>query len=357
MPKYNDLYIRATLSDPGNIPRTGMGLSASPDIIPYGQMPVDHPEKFFLGDNFNKILSKDLIYDGQNYIYLRGLNLAAGATTGDMYCYYAPSNLVLYPSTWRQNVLYTQNGIDHVPVSAPTANAGYAPDTPLLWTPAWPPPGHHYCMISRVSTKDHPNPIPNTGTYSDFAKWVSESGGIGWRNVTVVNTGSPEISFKTFYDQEDEPGLMDIIITAVDCPIGSEVWFSSGTKLENGEYIAIPPAEIKYNPQTWGTQKYIPSNWQTTFVGGYRSNGKGAPGKNFSVSLRVQFAPAYKSALYHLGREWDDCGFGEFQMWDPVRKQWGGAQDHYRAKDASLVNGPPRPVLLGSVSVKGPEAP
>jgi len=251
--------------------------------------------------------------------------------------------------------MYTQNGIDHVPVTAPTANAGFAPDTPLLWTPGWPPPGHHYCLVSRVATAEHPNPIPNTGSFSDFATWVSQNGGIGWRNVTVVNTGSPEITFKTFYDQEDEPGLMDILITAIDCPVGSEVWFSSGTKLENGQYIAIPPRSIDLNPQTWGTQAYIPSNWQTTFVGGYRSNNKGAPGPNFSVALRVQFAPAFKSPLYQLGTNWDDCGFGEFLMWDRQRNIFVPAQDFYRSKDESFANWPIKPVLLGSVGVKGPE--
>lgn len=356
MPKYDDLYIRATLTDPGNVPRTGMGLSSSPDIIPYGQMPVDNPDTFFVGDNFNKVLSKDLVYGGQNYIYLRGLNLAAGATTGDMYCYYSPSNLVLYPSIWRTNVLYTQNGVDHVPVRASTTNAGFAPDTPLLWTPALPPPGHHFCMISRVTTAQHPNPIPNTGGFSDFAQWVAGNGGIGWRNVTVVNTGSPEIVFRTEYDQEDEPGLMDVLITAVDVPIGAEVWFSSGTKLENGKFIAIPPTKITQNPQTWGTQAHIPSNWKTTFVGGYRSNG-GKPGPNFSVALRVQFAPPTSSKLYSLGTDWDACGFGDCHMFDWNRREYVHGETFFRSNERSFADGPVRPVLLGSVSVRGEQNP
>ena len=355
MPKYTDMYIRATLTDPGNIPRTNMGLSASPDIIPYGIMPVNTPDQFFTGDNFNKILSKDIQYDADNYIYARGINYAAGAQTGQMYVYYAPSSLLLYPSTWRQNVLYNSAGDrDNVDVAAASANAPFAVGQPLVWRKVpYPPPNSHYCMISRVVTAQNPNPIPNTGSYSDFATWVANNGGIGWRNVTVVPTGSPEILFASAYDQGDEGGLMDVLITATDAPIGSEVWFSSGTPLADGKVIAIPPTKITQSPQTWGTQANIPPQWKTTFNGAYRSNG-GIPGKNFDVSLRVQFVPLASSKLYLIGRDITDCGFGEFHMFDRKEGHYINAEKFFRSR-ADFASGPVRPVLLGAVSVRGPE--
>ena len=83
MATYDDLYIRSTLTDPGNIPRSGVGLSSSPDVIPYGIMPVDTPVTFFT-NNFNQVVSKDLVYNAPNYVYLRGKNLYNGARTGNM---------------------------------------------------------------------------------------------------------------------------------------------------------------------------------------------------------------------------------------------------------------------------------
>lgn len=352
MPKYDDLYIRATLTDPGNIPRTGMGLSQSPDIIPYGIMPVDNPQTFFTGDNFNKVLSKDIIYNAPNYIYNRGINYAAEARSGDMYCYYCPSNLLLYPSTWRQNVLYTSTGVDHVRVTANAANAPFATPEPVVWVAPYPPPNSHFCMISRVVTEQHPNPIPNTGSYSDFSTWVANNGGIGWRNVTVVAAGSPEILFTSAYDQGDEGGLMDVLITATDAPIGSEVWFASGTPLADGKVIQIPPTKITQNPQTWGTQANIPPQWKTTFSGGYRSNG-GVPGPNFDVSLRVQFVPLMKSKLYLIGQPIETCGYGDFHMFDRHERVYVNGEHFFRTRThADFTDGPVKPVLLGAVSVR-----
>jgi len=350
MAKYTDLYIRAALNDPGNIPRTGMGLSSSPDVIPYGVMPVSNPQTFFTGDNFNQVLSRDIIYNAYNYVYLRGINYATEARSGQMFCYFSPSNLLLYPSTWRQNGLYTSGGIDHVDVKDVPVNAPFATPDPLVWLAPYPPPNSHFCMISRVVTAQNPNPIPNSGSYSDFATWVANNGGIGWRNVTVIAAGSPDILYNTAYDQGEEGGLMDLLITATDAPSGSEVWFSSGTPLADGKVISIPPSKITQSSQTFATQANIPAQWKTTFTWAYRSNG-GSPGPKFDVTLRVQFAPPTTSRLYALGVELDKCGLGECHMFDREKNLYVPAEHFYRSKlDFSSV--PIKPVVLGAVSAR-----
>lgn len=356
MATYDDLYIRSTLSDPGTVPRSRSGLSSSPDIIPYGIMPVDNPAQFFV-NNFNQVVSKDLIYNADNYVYLRGKNLFNGAQTGKMYSYYVPSNLLLYPSTWRENILYTSTQRDHVEVSADAKDQPFATPEPLIWKRVpQPAPNFHYCMVSRVVTDEHPNPIPDTGTFSDFAEWVAGNGGIGWRNVRVVDAGSPEILFASDYDQKEEAGLMDVLITATGAPIGSEVWFSSGTPLPDGKVIAIPPTKITQDPQTWGTQAYIPPQWKTTFNGAYRSNGAGSPKPGFKVSLRIQYTPEVGARLYKLGRELDQLPYGDFQLFDREESVYREANTFYRRRHACFNDGPVRPVLLGSVSVEGSDA-
>ena len=355
MAKYDDLYIRSTLNDPGNIPRTRTGLSASPDIIPYGIMPVNNPVQFFT-NNFQQIVSKDLVYNAPNYVYLRGRNQFNGAQTGKMYAYYAPSSLLLYPSQWKENSLYTQSGTgeqNFVDVSAAATNDPYVTPEPFVWEPKYPPPNSHYCMISRVSTTQHPNEIPNTGGYTDFAKWVAGEGGIGWRNVRVVANGSPEILFDQDYDQGDEEGLMDILITATNCPIGAEVWYSSGTALPDGGVIKIPPSEITEDrPQTFGTQAFIPAGWKTKFNGAYRSNG-GPPRGEIEVSLRVQFAPEPRSELYELGSPIEELGFGNWHMFHEEKQMYLPGEEFYRATNSRFASGPVRPVVLGSFTAKG----
>src|ERR1043166_6936877 len=62
--------------------------------------------------------------------------------------------------------------------------------TPFVWdNPQEPPPGQHYCFITRAVTDKHPNPIPESFPLtdgSDFNKWVQNNPGLGWRNVSFV---------------------------------------------------------------------------------------------------------------------------------------------------------------------------
>lgn len=350
---YNDLYIRAQLDDSGIIPRSYHGLCHSPDIIPFGIMPVDDPAKFFTS-HFGEVLGKDLVYDAANYIYLRGVNYFNGPRSGEAYVYYAPSSLLLHPNQWRHNALRTSTGMDHVSVAADKHLKPYVTPEPFVWIPDYPPPNSHYCLIGRVSTASNPNVIPaSLSGFSSFAEWVAVNGGIGWNNVKVVAADSPEFTIAANYDQEEEPGLMDILVTAVDAPVGSEVWFSSGTPLENGEVIRIPPSAITAHGgrrQTFGTQAYIPSFWQTTFNLAYRNNGKGTAGPLFEITWKVVFTAPASHRLYKLGMPIDQLGLGTFLMHDRVKESWSLAVDHYRSVEKTFADVPISPIVLGAFS-------
>ena len=348
MAQYDDLFVRARLGDDGQIPRTTTGLSNSPDIIPYGIMPVDNPVQFFSG-NFNSYVAKDIVYNANNYIYLRGENLFNGARNGEIRCYYAPSNLLLYPSTWRENILFNSSGQNHIAVSSSAKNTPFVTPEPFVWQAPFPPSNSHFCMISQVSTESHPNPIPNTGDISSFAEYIASNGGMGWRNVRVVATGSPDLVFSSNYEQKAEPKLMDFLITTYNAPIGSEVWFSSGTPVD-GEVIKIPPSKVTQKSQTFGTQAFIPANWTTTFNWAYRSNG-GTPGPGFNISLRTGSSPTAADArlrALNFGTPIDDEIFGdEFQMWDRENRTWNSAHSCYTTLHKN-TNDIPEILILGA---------
>jgi hypothetical protein len=83
--KYNDLYIRMSLSDDGTIPRP-VTSGSSPDVIPYGNTLVDDPQEFF-SLNYDQIVSKPLVIGQSNNIYVRLKNYFASAQTGQVYLY------------------------------------------------------------------------------------------------------------------------------------------------------------------------------------------------------------------------------------------------------------------------------
>jgi hypothetical protein len=322
----------------------------STDVIPFGTMPVDDPAKFFTTHS-DEVLSQDLVYNAANYIYLRGINYFNGPRKGRMYLYYAPGGMLLYPKQWLDNVLRTSAGVDHVPVTAAGSQAPYATPEPFVWTPA---DHRDYCLVGRVSTADNPNVIPpSLAGFSSLAEWVAGNGGIGWRNVRIVDAGSPEFTIAADYDQDEEPGLMDVLVTAVDAPVGSEVWFSSGTPLEDGEVIRIPPSAITADGgsrQTFGTRAYIPAHWRTTFNLAYRNNGKGKGGPRFRVTWKIVFTAPASHRLYALGTPIDQLGLGTFNIHDRVKAAWSSAVDHYRSAEKTFSDHPIKPVVLGAFS-------
>ena len=224
--QYNDLYFRANLGDTGTVPATG-SLSSSPDIIPFGTAPTANPKKFFT-DNYSKDVGKDLIARAPNYLYLRAKNLKNGAQTGTIQLYYTKASLLLYPSLWQQNAIQTSSGASSVPVSAAALGGIAVTEDPFTWKPEL-ISGDHYCLIGRVVTADHPNPIPQTGRISDFAAYIANNRGMGWRNISVVDAGSPTFSMSVGYEQGTEHGDMFVAIRAKGVPAGAEVAFSCAT--------------------------------------------------------------------------------------------------------------------------------
>src|SRR5262249_20769152 len=106
---YNDLIIRDYFGDNGS-PRSG-NLSASPDVSTRGTTQLPNYQTYLTtGGIPNQDIGKDIIGYQANYLFVRCLNQAAGAASGQVYLYYSPSNLLMAPGLWSQNQITTMNG-------------------------------------------------------------------------------------------------------------------------------------------------------------------------------------------------------------------------------------------------------
>src|SRR5262249_29125263 len=136
----------------------------------------------------------DILAQQANNIYVRAKNLSSCSATGQIYLYYARSSLLLRPSEWSCNPIKTaaeQTSVTVVDASGktPLATGAVGVGSSAFAFPAPPvPQGFHYCMIARVVTVDHPNPIPTTDFPSSaaFIRWVYNNPAVCWRNVNVV---------------------------------------------------------------------------------------------------------------------------------------------------------------------------
>lgn len=301
MTKWNDVFSRSTLDDTGTSPRQGS--SCSPDIIPYGIKAIDNPGDFFVVNNWDKDLGKTLDARIQNYIYFRASNLAGKEQTGKLYLYYSPANLLLYPNLWEKNVLKTQNGKDYYEfrVGKDGKLVSGMDDTQgtFVWTPEM-ITNDHYCLIGRIVTPDHPNPIPEVGDIDNFASFIASNLNYAWRNVTVIDRNSPDWSETVEYTQGALNASIKFILKCTNLPIGSEVMFTcpnTGPK----PLIAIEKTRIT-NPesQLCGVECVVPEGFEGKITYSYWANGN-KPAKGFKIDLEAVYIPDKSSKLHALG--------------------------------------------------------
>jgi hypothetical protein len=306
MAQYTDLYLRGKLGETGTMPRGAS--SSSPDIIPWGLTPKNDPQTFFSG-NYGSDVGVPLTADATNCLYIRAKNLGTPTTSGDAFLYYAKSSLLLYPDQWKNQALKTNTGASSVRLENIGAGLIGVTKDAYNWVPSVPPDNYHYCLIGRITTAANPNPIPATGSITDFAAWVAQNGGIGWRNVSIVDAGSPTLTMQTVYDQGDTPGDISFTMTCNDCPVNqSWVQFSSSTPIPGGEIISIPKTLIDQQGKIIGVKRKVPANWKTTFNINYWTNA--GPGPNWGLDLEgVLVVAAEQKELFELAMTHSELGW------------------------------------------------
>lgn len=267
--QWDDLYFRHNFQDTGIYPTAGT-LSASPDIIPLGQSAPSDPQYLIADENWTRDLGASTNADQANYIYLRGRNLGEAETEGRLYLYYSPASLLLWPTDpvnptkgWATRPLSTSSG-EKFQIVKPKAGERFVTREGFRWVPAQ-INNDHYCLIARVSTERNPNPIPQVGNLTDFAKYISEHPDMAWRNVVTINPSSPTSTNVVNYSQGSQGGDVYLILRCDNVPNGSRVEFSSGTP---GPDPMVYMAGTVQNTDTTQGPRYsltlytnIPANW------------------------------------------------------------------------------------------------
>jgi hypothetical protein len=281
--QWDDLHFRHNFSDTGRYPTPGV-LSASPDIVPLGGNPVSDAQYLIDGVNWRTDFGGATYASEPNYIYLRGENLAAARATGRLYLYHAPASLLLWPTDpldpsqgWAKRPLRTDRGDQWVEVSAAPGQR-FCTREPFRWNPQ-PGSKQHYALIARIETERHPNPIPETGTITDFAAYLSQHPDLAWRNVTTVNPG-PVMTSTVSYQQGSAAGVIYLCLVCTYVPDGSAVSFSSGTPGPS-PIINLKKTAVRNYADPDGVPRFdailrtrIPAGWSSEISFTWYSEGK-----------------------------------------------------------------------------------
>ena len=306
MQQWQDIYFRSSKDDQGMYPTSGC-MSSCFDIITR-QEPLSDPSSLIKGD-WGKNNSQNLNARMNNYIYVRGKNLSEKTQDGKVYLYYSRAKLLLYPNFWSKNIITLGGGSDHFDLSVDKGKSFVCSDDKqgcFYWTPEM-ITNDHYCLISRVVTKDHPADIPSASNVTDFGKFISENRSYGWRNVTVIDRDSADFSETQEYDQGDEGCEMHIILSCKDLPIGSEVAFDCPTPGPS-PLIHMSRTKITENNQDVGIVCNVPAGFHGNITYYYWGNGK-LPGDNFSITLNCVVFVQANHVLYQYAKHHEELGF------------------------------------------------
>lgn len=279
---WEDLLVRSTTTDTGQVPFQG-ALSSSPDLIPAGISPVDSSK--FLND-MTKDYGVDLVVGSNNYFYARGINTAAANKAGTFYLYYSGAGLLLYPSQWVPITL--EDGTSGAPVSA-NANGKFVTASGFLWPKVPPPinpPSDHYCLIGRLDTQDHPNPMPTILQIQDFASFVANNRGMSWRNLAMItDPNPPQLQYTIAYSQGTVAHEVYVTLTAQNVPNGCQIAFECGTA--GPEPLLVLEQTTVNNPSfVAGVYSQIPANFSSSITYQLWTNGKTLP-PNASLTLNA----------------------------------------------------------------------
>lgn len=254
-PLYDDLFMRANLADVGQVPGAGNACT-SPDIIPFGSLPCRGDPNAFFTANYGSDVGQNVLSGQQNYVYVRAKNLSRTADAGSVFLYWSKASLLNWPSIWSANALKTEQGQVSVEIVAARDGQISVGQAPFAWSPAA-INGDHYCLISRVVTANHPNPVPADGTIDDFTRYVLNNRGVGWRNITLVQGDTPSWQVPVNLTVTDACQLL-IQVETTNVPLGCAVQFACGTEGPNPPLV-LAKTQITTSPyQTVGIWSQLP---------------------------------------------------------------------------------------------------
>ncbi len=259
---YNDLFVRDNFGDNGNEPVTDSYVSGSPDIIPYAQDTLTQSE---LISNYGPpLLNKAIQANQLNNIYVRAKNNYNGASNGKIYLYYAPPNILINISSWKNNIVPNNNGNLYAVANATTKNQITPGDQPFSFTPSA-ALGSHFCFLVRVATNHNSNPLPSSdfASWGDFVNWIRNNAWAAWHNVNVVNTlpAKGYIGNVIFHNINNQSEFYGFRCNYKNIPAGSKIrmyamassnfsGFDSGEVVVSGNGAVAQGAEFPANYQT-----------------------------------------------------------------------------------------------------------
>ena len=191
---YSGFFLRDALGNGPTSPGGG-AWTLSPDIIPAGVQPLADPSVLVTRAGYNSEEGRPLQDGSANFVYVRALNLGSGAATARIWLFHTDASLALRPQNWGAEGIRTGGApVNHVEVTASSANQIVLANPPFQWTPA--PARSHYCLIAiaenaPLSSPPSP-PLPQQAfeSFDALAAFIRAHPNMAWRDVVEIKGGA-----------------------------------------------------------------------------------------------------------------------------------------------------------------------
>lgn len=291
MSDYNDIFIRNTLGETNSLPRDGSDTD-SPDIIPWGTAEARDPVTTFASaSSYGTNPGKKVVYDSQNYIYIRGKNDNSDLVAGTVSLYYAHRTQLSNPNAWQR--LSTKNGNNTSSAAADAGDVAVASD-PFVWSPSEPPAANPYLLIAVIATPDHSNPVPDyINDPETFATWQANQGGVAARTISVPAPPQPKTVYalEAYVDLNNDDELKaQFDLQWTGATPGDKVSLTTDTSSTSGP-IGFSNFDITAANQSTGTQATVPVQYSTVVSCTYQTSPNGSVASP-TLKLVVSTAPS-----------------------------------------------------------------
>ncbi|WP_027359118.1 hypothetical protein [Desulforegula conservatrix] len=271
---FSGIYLRRTPSDNGQYNASLATSAQSPDIILSGNHPVSDPSgEFGTNSSYESGSPGASLINGQiNYIYVRAKNLSSFPVRANVYLYYAPAGLVLTPDQWKNNLITTVSGSDHISLSASSQGGIAVTDEPFYFIP--PESSGHLSLVAFLVDPEHPGSIIDPLTSDEYISFAAQSK-IAFRTMVNAATTAPVV-METFNfsnpDQKDSRFLFKI--TSSGLPSGSYVSLSGGS---DGAAVAIPKTHVTGSEFSTSTEVTLPAGFKSALSVSIYAGASGFP--------------------------------------------------------------------------------
>lgn len=264
---YDGLYLRPNLSSKGREPSAGpYGLC--PDVIG-SPTPVDDPQSTFSTiDSWATMYATEPVPGERTYYYVRGMDGSLDAVAGTMSLYWAPAQLVMFPSAWKVNELAPTDA-PKVSFEAASGHVGVG-DVPFVWArpPVLDDPHEYVAFVAMASDSDAAPVPPSVTSWLDMSALVTKRLDIGLRNTSYVDRAAERWTRRVRFDvPATMPAGAELTITVTARGYdGASVGLIADVFAANQKAMMISPLKIVGNEMVAGIKIKAEPGLETSFA-------------------------------------------------------------------------------------------